>query len=99
MKLFDGTKTDKRAAALKVMKAAVLIAVAIVAGVVVVNLVGHQLALVGLWLMGFAFQLSLGLAIGTICYAVISKLVDMAISTGERVAEVEGINYFTRKTA
>ncbi len=79
MKLFDGTKTDKRAAALKVMRAAVLIAVAIVAAVVVSRSIwsGHQLTCsVGLWLMGFAFQLSLGLAIGTICYAIISKIVE-----------------------
>ena len=82
MKLFN-SKNDKPAAALKAMKAAVLVAVAVIAGVVVVNVVGHQLAYVGLWLMGFAFQLALGLAIGTVCYAIISKLVDIALDASE----------------
>jgi hypothetical protein len=92
MKLFN-SKNDKRAAALRVMNAAVLVAVAVIAGVVVVNLVGHQLAYVGLWLMSFAFQLALGLAIGTVCYAIISKLVNMALDASELTLErVQVIN-------
>jgi hypothetical protein len=72
------TKTaDARAASLKVMKAALLVAVAIISGCLIVAYLGETIIAVGLWLLHLAVVIAIGFAIGSIAYTLAAKLSDM----------------------
>jgi hypothetical protein len=81
MKIFDFTEAKKariaaaRLQALRVMRAALIAAVAIVSGILVVAYCGQALLVVGLWLMQLAVTLALGFAIGSIAYSLAEKLI------------------------
>jgi hypothetical protein len=68
---------DARAASLRVMKAALLVAVAIISGCLIVAYIGETIIAVGLWLLHLAVVIAIGFAIGSICYTVASKVSDM----------------------
>ena len=81
MKIFDFTVAqklklaEKRTAALKVMRACLIAAVAIVSGVLVVAYAGNTLILLGMWLLQFAITCALGFAIGSLAYSFAEKLI------------------------
>ena len=67
---------DARTASLRVMKAALLVAVAIISGCLIVAYLGETIIAVGLWLLNLAVMMALGLAIGSICYTLVSRVYD-----------------------
>ena len=81
MKIFNFTEAqkakaaEKRAAALKVMRAALIVAVAIVSGVLIAAYAGHAMIVVGIWLLQFAITVALGFAIGSLAYSLAEKLI------------------------
>ena len=76
-------KNAKRDAALKFMKAALVVAVAVVSGCVIVAAFGNQLMLIGMWMVHFAVMM----AIGLLCYTIAAKLADM-VTTAWREDEL-----------
>jgi hypothetical protein len=79
-KLWNKT-TNARAIALRTMKACLLVAVAIISGCLIVAYLGETIIAVGLWLLHMAVVIAVGFAIGSICYAVASKLSDMLMQS------------------
>ena len=81
MKIFNFTEAQKakaeqkRAAALKMMRAALIVAVALVSGVLIAAYAGHALIVVGMWLLQFAITVALGFAIGSLAYTLAEKLI------------------------
>ena len=80
-------KNAKRDAALKFMKAALVVAVAVVSGCVIVAAFGNQLMLIGMWMVYFAVMMAIGFAVGSLCYTIAAKLADM-VTTAWREDEL-----------
>jgi len=77
MKKLWKRSSDARAVSLKVMKAALLVAVAIISGCLIVAYLGETIIAVGLWLLNVAVMMAIGLAIGSIAYTLASKVAGM----------------------
>lgn len=68
---------DVRAASLRIMKAALLIAVAIVSGCLIIAYAGETIIGLGLWLLHLAVMVAIGAAVGSIAYAVAVKMASL----------------------
>ena len=74
---FDAEKKARaRAQALRMMRAALVLAVAIVSGCLIVAFLGETIIAIGFWLLHLAVVLAIGFAIGSIAYTLATKLVE-----------------------
>jgi len=73
------TWTKTKAASWKIMKAALLAAVALVSGCLIIAYAGETIVAIGLWLLNLAVMIAIGMAVGSLAYTIGTKLYDLAM--------------------
>ena len=98
MKIFNFDEAKKariaaaRAKTLQMMRAALIVAVAIVSGCLIVAYCGEAIIAVGLWLVHVAVLAALGFAIGSIAYALSVKLIELVWKPAAEIMVPAGWN-------